>query len=336
MWWTTFVVVALLHGLFAVFIVHEMQPRLRIWRQQTQQDTVLQVRFIERTAAPTSEPAPPPMKAPPAGRPTPEGNQPMPRRAVKPSKTRPERSEAMTARIEPPASAASTSAPAPKLYNKTGGIVLPPAAKQQKPVPDYVQHVPKDDARIMQHTSPIPDRTTSLNKYFPPPDETAAGALGRKVMNAVQGDGPGTKTVDLPGGTHLKCKTVFGVPTPFCHDPPPPPPSNDDDERLNLPSAPLAADPHPKPKPPLALCIKQYRARSGLSQGCPLNTPDLAYKAELAQCIGLYRAGKRLKSWCPADIAKRAAEAPPASASTAPALPDIEPGVPEPPAEGGD
>lgn len=319
--------VALLHGLFALFIAHEMQPRLRLWRVHAAPDKVLQVRLIELTAAPKAEP-PPPMKAPPAGRPTPEGNQFMPKRWPTKPQTSPERASPMTARIEPPASATSALAAAPRIYSKTGAIELPPSPKRKKPTPDYVQQAPAGDTRIMKHTSPIPDRTTSLNKYFPPPDETAAGELGRKVVDAIRsgGDGSGSKTVNLPGGTHLKCKTVFGVPTPLCRDPPPPAPSNDDDTRLNLPPTPLAADPHPKPKPPLAQCIKEYRARNGLSQGCPVDTPDLAYRAELEQCIRLYRAGKRLKTWCPADIAKRAAQAPPASASSAPALPDIDPG----------
>ncbi len=306
-----------MHGVFGLFIAHEMRPHLRYWPARAQLDKVMQVRLMEPAIAPNSQPPPPAMRAPPpAGRPTPEGNQPMPRRAV-----------TMTARIDKPAPAATVSPP-PMIYTRRGAIVLPPP-KQKATTPNYVQHAPAGDTQIMKHTSPIPDRTTSLDKYFPPPDETAAGELGRKVVNAIQGDGPGTKTVNLPGHTHLKCKTVFGIITPDCINPPPPPPSNDDDARLNLPPAPLAADPHPKPKPPLALCIKEYRARSGLSQGCPLNTPDLAYKAELGQCIALYRAGKRLKTWCPADIARRAAQAPPASASSTPPLPDIEPEIPE-------
>jgi len=78
------------------------------------------------------------------------------------------------------------------------------------------------------------------------------------------------------------------------------------DERLNLPPPSLADNPNPPKAPPLSSCIDEYKAGEPLSSGCPINTPDLAFKAEMRECIDLYRAGKRLKTWCPLDTPKRA------------------------------
>lgn len=64
--------------------------------------------------------------------------------------------------------------------------------------------------------------------------------------------------------------------------------------------------------------IAEYRANKPLSYGCPLNTPDLAFKAEMRKCIDLFRAGKRLKTWCPVDTRECAAaesSMPPTSSS---------------------
>jgi hypothetical protein len=115
-----------------------------------------------------------------------------------------------------------------------------------------------------------------------------------------------------------KKSTAFN---PLCAAPPPPASSKDRDERLNLPPAQLAADPNPPKGPPLSDCIAEYKDGEPLSYGCPIDTPDLAFKAEMRECIDLFNAGKRLKTWCPADTPKRAAaeaSAPAASSSAGP------------------
>ena len=80
-----------------------------------------------------------------------------------------------------------------------------------------------------------------------------------------------------------------------------------DGERPNLPPASLADNPNPTKAPALSSCIDEYKAGNPLSSGCPVNTPDLAFKAEMRECIDLFRAGKRLKTWCPLDTPQRAA-----------------------------
>ena len=93
----------------------------------------------------------------------------------------------------------------------------------------------------------------------------------------------------------------------LCGVPPIPPSPKEGDERLNLPPPSLVGDPHPIQSPPLSTCIAEYNDTKPLSYGCPIDTPDLAFKAEMRECIDLFRAGKRLKTWCPADTSRRAA-----------------------------
>jgi hypothetical protein len=163
------------------------------------------------------------------------------------------------------------------LYDRHGQPLLPaPAASTG--TPDYVQRLPQGDAQVMRHANPLPYQATRLEKYFPPPGESAGGAAVRRLKDAVVG----TKAVDLPGGLHLKCKTLLGIPTPNCVDPPAPPSAKDGDERLSMaPTRSLAADPQPPAKPALAECIAMYRAGKPLAWGCPVDTPDRAVDDEL-------------------------------------------------------
>lgn len=165
------------------------------------------------------------------------------------------------------------------LYDRHGQPLLPaPAASSGAAAPDYVQRLPQGDTQIMRHANPLPYQPTRLEKYFPPPGESAGGAAVRKLKDAVVG----TKAVDLPGGLHLKCKTLLGIPTPDCADPPAPPSAKDGDERLSMaPAKPLADDPQPPAKPALADCIAMYRAGKPLAWGCPVDTPDRAVDDEL-------------------------------------------------------
>jgi hypothetical protein len=156
---------------------------------------------------------------------------------------------------------------------------------------------PADDRQIMQHDSNYPPvKPTRFDKYFPPPNETAGGAAGRHIDNAIKAI---TKSICDP----TKHSTASNL---LCGAPPIPPSPKNADERLNLPPASLVGDPTPVTLP-LSTCIAEYNDGKSLSHGCPINTPDLAFQAEMRECIDLYRAGKRLKTWCPADTPKRAA-----------------------------
>ncbi len=165
------------------------------------------------------------------------------------------------------------------LYAPDGAPLLP-AASASAPTPAYIPHRPTGDMQVMRHADPLPYRPTRLDKYFPPPDESAGGAAVRKLSQAV------VKTTDisLPGGIHLKCKAVLGIPIPNCIDPPAPPSAKDGDERLSMaPAASLAPDPHALPAPSETACIAMYRAGKPLAWGCPVDTPNRAVDTELRE-----------------------------------------------------
>jgi hypothetical protein len=288
--------VLLLHLLFLAALWSAMQPGpVRPVADEGSDATVLHLRFVPRTATPA--PPPPPTVPPPSAAAS-------PRRVVRETP----RPDAM--QVEAPAPATSTAKPI-ALFDRDGVAQLPSsAATAQAPPPDYIQRKPTGDMQVMDHRSPLPYKATRFEKYFPPPGENAAEAGLRKVIQALHGKGSSEKTVNLPRGVHLKCKTLLGIPTPLCGLPPAPPPPNDGDERLSMPSAPLAKDPHPPPPPSLQTCIAAWRSQGPLPYGCPVDTPTRAVDEEIRECVALYRAGKRLKTWCPADTAQRAAAAP--------------------------
>lgn len=162
----------------------------------------------------------------------------------------------------------------------------------------------------MQHDSnQMHYKATRFEKYFPPPNETAGGALSRHIGDAIKAM---AKSVCDP----KKASTASNL---LCGVPPLPPSPKDGDERLNLPPPPLADDLHPAKPVPLSACFALYKADKPLPYGCPINTPALAFKAEMRECIDLYRTGRRLKTWCPADTPRRAAAEPllPATATSA-------------------
>lgn len=194
-------------------------------------------------------------------------------------------------------------APAPdasSLYAKDGSVQLP-----STPEPAYAATTAKatpaeaaDDRRIMQHDrNRMHYKATRFEKYFPPPNETAGGAVGRHIGDAIKAI---ANSVCDPAKRSTASNLLCGVP-------PPPPSPIEGDKRLNLPPPSLVGDPHPVKPLPLATCIAEYNATKPLSYGCPINTPELAFKAEMRECIELFRADKRLKTWCPADTAERAA-----------------------------
>ena len=281
-----------LHALFALTLWFAMRPKPQhLAVAPGDSDQVLVVRLLDDSSTPRTTPPPAPPTLPALA--PPRQSAPRPVRPVSHEKPR---HDAMVVQDH----AAAPAPAASSLFAKDGSIRLPPSltnipvassatAKPAKPA---------DDRQIMQHDSNhMHYKPTRFDKYFPPPNETAGGALGRHIGDAIHAI---AKSVCDPTKRSTATNLLCGVP-------PPPPPPKDGDERLNLPPPPLAGDLHPVKPLPLSTCIAEYNNGKPLSYGCPINTPDLAFKAEMRVCIDLFRAGKRLKTWCPADTAKRAA-----------------------------
>jgi len=263
-----------LHGLFALVVWWEMQPPDAREVVRVRSAGALQVRLIERPRRPA--PAPPPVPGPPAARAMP------PRVRERP------RADAITANVPTPVPAST-----PSLYDRTGQLVLPAgAATVAQPNPGYIQRMPQGDSRVMSHDTPVKYKATRFEPYFPPPHETIAGQSVRRVLSATHTNEH--KSVDLGHGIHLKCKTLFGIPTPMCVMPPAPPSRKDGDERLNMASAPLATELAP-PRRELSECIALYRDGKPLPHGCPVDTPARAVDAE---CGEARKAGKPLPAHC--------------------------------------
>ena len=287
--------VCVLHALFALALWYEMQPGLKHPAERhIDSDRALIVRLIDHPAKPRvaqapelpalpEKPVPPPVAAAP----------------IRPVTHEKPHRDAMVVQDH-------EAAPAPAVSVATSppisafGVHLPPATAAAPETANAKAEPakPADDRQIMQHDSNrMQYKATRFEKYFPPPNETAGGAVGRHIGDALKAI---AKSVCDPD----KKSTAAN---PLCAAPPPPASPMDRDARLNLPPAPLANDPNPPKGPSLASCIAEYKSEQPLSSGCPANTPDLAFKAEMRECIDLFRAGKRLKTWCPADTPQRAA-----------------------------
>ncbi|MFC5583293.1 hypothetical protein [Rhodanobacter terrae] len=289
----------MLHALFALALWYEMQPKPpHLAAAHIDIDQVLRVRLIDDSSQPRAGQPPEPLTLPTL----------VPPRQTVASRVRPAmhekpRRDTMVVQDHeaPPAPAASVAtSSAVSLFAKDGAVRLPPMAEttyatnsaKAKPAK------PADDRQIMQHDSNrMHYKATRFEKYFPPPNETAGGAVGRHIGDAIKAI---AKSVCDPTKKSTASNLLCGVP-------PLPPSPKDGDERLNLPPPSLADDPNPPKPPPLSSCIAEYKADKPLSYGCPLDTPDLAFKAEMRECIDLFRAGKRLKTWCPVDTPQRAA-----------------------------
>lgn len=292
--------VGVLHLLFVLALWYEMQLKpQQLAVVNNVDDRALIVRLIDHPSTPrTAQPSEPPPQTETLTPARPA----LPTRANPVTHEKPRRDAMVVQDHEPtPAPATSVSMPsATSLFAKDGSVHLPsttvPASAATSA--STAQPKPADDRQIMQHDSNrMQYKATRFEKYFPPPNETAGGAVGRHIGDAIKEI---TKSVCDPS----KSSTASNL---LCGAPPPPASSKDRDERLNLPPAPLADNPNPPKAPPLSSCIDEYKAGEPLSSGCPINTPDLAFKAEMRECIDLYREGKRLKTWCPVDTPKRAA-----------------------------
>ena len=282
----------ILHALFALVLWNEMQPEpTHPASAHANGDHVLTVRLLDDSGTPPVTPPPAP--------PTPPRRVP-PRQMTAPrthlvTHEKPRR-DAMVVQDH----AAAPVPAATSLFAKDGSVRLPPTTANDWAPASTKAKPPKpaDDRRIMQHDlNRMHTRPTRFEKYFPPPNETAGGALGRHIGNALKAI---AKSICDPN----KRSTASNM---LCAAPPLPPSPKDRDERLNLPATPLAGHPHPAKPLPLPTCIAKYKAGQPLPYGCPIDTPDLAYKVEIRECIDLFRTGKRLKTWCPADTPKRAA-----------------------------
>jgi hypothetical protein len=279
-----------LHALFALALLYEMQSKLpQLAVAHIDRGQVLSVRLIDqpskpRAAQPPKPPtlptlAPPRQVAPPRVRPVTHEKSPRDAMVVQDHEATP----APAASVATPSAVSLRLPPPTETYATTSANAKP--AK------------PADDRQIMQHDSNrMQYKATHFEKYFPPPNETAGGAVGRHIGDSI-------KAMVKSACDPTKKSTITNL---LCEVPPLPPSPKDRDERLNLPPPPLADDPNP-PTPPLSSCIAEYKADKPLSDGCPINTPDLAFKAEMRECIDLFRAGKRLKTWCPVDTPTRAA-----------------------------
>ena len=258
--WLALVVAGLLHALFVLVIWQQMQPPTIRATVRTQADDVLQVRFITR--APDTAAAPPPPATP------------VPPRPRVPSRPHePPAKNAMTLQVPTPAPAA------PRLYDEHGQPLLP-AAAASAPTPDYVQHLPQGDARIMQHRSPVTYQATRFEKDWNSNSNAIDSALQKLVDKTTV-----KKTIRLPGGVRIHCGVSLAMLAGGCGgDPPPPPSAKDGDERLSMaPAKPLAGGTHAPPKPSEEACIAMYRAGKPLAWGCPVDTPNRAVDAELRE-----------------------------------------------------
>lgn len=253
--------VVALHMLFALMLWSVMQPA------PVESDQAVIVRLLDDTSM--SRAAPPPPTLPELVSP----QQTAAPRARPKSNEKPRRDAmVMQDHAAAPALAASVATPAATGLFTQGGSVRLPTALTGTSVPPTVEAKPAkpaDDRRIMQHTDYRPIKQTRFNKYFPPPNETAGGAAGRHIGDAIKAI---AKSICDP----TKPSTASNL---LCGAPPLPPSPKDADERLNLPPPSLAGDAHPIKALPLSTCIAEYNDDKPLSYGCPINTPDLAFHA---------------------------------------------------------
>jgi hypothetical protein len=292
--------VSVLHVLFALALWYEMRPKPQhLAVVNIDIDQALIVRLIDHSNKPHAAPAPKPLAPPETLVPSRQ----LLTARVSPVTNEKSRRDAMVVQDHEasPAPAAPVATPsASSLFAKDGSVRLPSTtgATSATESANAESPKPKDDRQIMEHDSNrMHYKATRFEKYFPPPNETAGGALGRHIGDVI-------KEIAKSTCDPTKSSTASNL---LCGAPPPPASPMDGDERLNLPPAPLADNPVPTKAPPLLSCIAEYKEDKPLSSGCPVDTPDLAFRAEMRECIDLFRAGKRLKTWCPVDTPKRAA-----------------------------
>ncbi len=281
--WLSIIAAVLLHGFFAWFVWRQMRPDvLPLVSVAPPSADAIEIRFIPR-GPPVPAPLPPPPVLPPSS-PPPKLAAARPRPVVKPE---PPSKDAMTVQLPAPK---PDDAPPPTLFDKNGQPLLPASAASAPPSaePDYVERMPTDGDKVMQHSTPIKYAPTRFDKYWHK-TSTVDGAL-QKAVDATTVK----KTFNLPGGVHVHCAVSLAMLAGGCGgDPPPPPSKKDGDERLSMaPSQQFGKDPHPPPPPTLEACIAMYRANKPLEHGCPVDTPNRAVDAEKAEAAAKAAVGK--------------------------------------------
>jgi hypothetical protein len=257
-------VALLLHALFVLLIWHEIGVSAVPSVANVPVDNVMQVRFITHAKS-SAAPPPPDMQLPP----------PLPRpRAV--VRREPLDKDAMTVQLP----AAKPSSTPLRLFDKNGQPLLPAASASIAPEADYVQRMPQDEAKVMQHSSPVKYIATRFDRNWDKSDNSVDQGLQKAVDATTM-----KHTFNLPRGVHIHCVLSPAMLAGGCGgDPPPPPSKKDGDERLSMaPTQPLATDPHPPQPPSVDACIAMYRADKPLAFGCPVDTPNRAIDAELRE-----------------------------------------------------
>jgi hypothetical protein len=269
--WLALAVVLLLHGWFGWVIWQQMRPAPVAPITSAQPAEVMEVRFIPHSSHAQVSPAPavpnlPPLQAPAKAAPP---------RPHPPVHAEPVAKDAMTIRL-PEARAAQ--APSPKLFDKTGQAILPTSATSVPAAPEaaYIQRMPTDSDKVMQHTTPVKYAPTRFEK-----DWHRTDVVDDTLQKAVDAT-TAKHTFNLPRGIHIHCS--IGLTSGGCGgDPPPPPSKKDGDERLSMaPAKPIATDPHPPVPPTLEACIAMYRAAKPLEHGCPIDTPNRSADQDMA------------------------------------------------------
>lgn len=276
--WVVLGVVLGLHGLFALLTWHEMQ-----WRYppeaERKREGALQVRLIPRppAAAPVAAmPPPPPLPvqplAPPASAVV---AKPPPIVHEAPAKN------AMTVTL-PPAPAPAP-APVPQLYDASGQPIVPAVVSTvpSAPTPGYVQQMPQDAAKVMQHSSPITYNPTRFEKDWHKSGGSSVDDALKKAVDSTTVD----HTFHIAPGVRIHCAISFAALSGGCGgDPPPPPPSNDGDMRMSMaPASSLAPGTPQAPTHSIDECIAIYRAQKPLPYGCPIDTPTRSVDAEMQE-----------------------------------------------------
>jgi hypothetical protein len=259
--WLVLAVVVLLHLVFAVMVWLAMRPPPSRGGTAAPVTDVLEVRFIPAATAPVAQALPPPVSLPPP-----------PQRAPSRRAAEPAAKNALSVQLPAPAASVAP----PRLFDRNGQVILPATAGTS--APEYVQHLPQGDSRIMRHDNPVKYQATRFDK-----DWGRTSPITDALQKAVDKTTVKHTFSPLPG-IHIHCAVSLAMLAGGCGgDPPPPPSAKDGDTRLNMAPAPLAPNPNaPKPPSP-AECIAMYRAGKPLADGCPSDTPYRATDAAMRE-----------------------------------------------------
>ncbi|NII10006.1 hypothetical protein [Oleiagrimonas sp. C23AA] len=256
-------VTVLLHVVLILGMMRAMHPRPWVFPAPLKQNNdVLMVRLISHRATRTK--APPALKV-------------LPERERTAMSTPPPKKKPVTKRPPP----ADTAAPAGdqkappadqtalKIYGRDGQLHVSKSALEhlhgKEKAPAYVAHSLKGNSDVMtRQTSRVKYKATRFSKDWKPDNETIVGAAVRHVIEATSEKA----TVNLPGHTHLHCKTVLFVLPTGCGIPPDKAPPESDDSRLNMAPAALVKGVGPKQHISAKECARIRKAGQPLPESC--------------------------------------------------------------------